>query len=530
MAEKENLTEAEQKQDMRLSDERLREMAQLSLQRRAEGKPTDTWAGYWWFGVQPSEAEVAEWWSEQRDADLRAFWRKEGNDILQGALSSMVKKFKAMNWTLEGPETPDGAAEPQPGTVDWYQRVLSEAEFGQGWGALLGKMLQDYFTQDKGAFWELIGDGQADGPLVGPVKGVAHLDAAKCQLTGDPEYPVLFHNPKDRRPHKMHAGRVVHFVDMPAPEETMNDVGFCATSRVYAASDVLLKLARYKNEKLDDLPEPGLLLLNNVLPSQWEDQKADAEARRRRLGQEYWRNILTLIGLDPAKPVSAQFLSFASLPEGFDELQSTNLYANIVALAFGVDVREFWPISSGQLGSEKETLVMHQKARGKGVGEVISMLERAVNWYVLPSVITFNFDFRDDEEDAQAADIADKKAATIMRLWVPPGGQPGADPPVTRDELRQMLADNVPYFKEEFLTVDASQEGEVSDTERRKGMVYMDRKGFKQRATRTRPAGWHFDAVLDAVEDNYRRGLIRAEELADFALAELMDRREGHGA
>ncbi|NIV29054.1 MAG: hypothetical protein GWN58_05955, partial [Anaerolineae bacterium] len=111
-------------------------------------------------------------------------WMREGNDILQGAVTSMVKKFRAMNWQLEGPETP----------VSEMQDVLSQAEFGQGWGSLLSKTITDYLTQDKGAFWELIGGGDPDGPMEGLPVGVAHLDASLCQLTGDPVYPVLFRN------------------------------------------------------------------------------------------------------------------------------------------------------------------------------------------------------------------------------------------------------------------------------------------------------------------------------------------------
>ena len=42
---------------------------------------------------------------------------------------------------------------------------------------------------------------------------------------------------------------------MPSPNELMNDVGFCAVSRVIGSSEILLKLNTYKNEKLDDLPE-----------------------------------------------------------------------------------------------------------------------------------------------------------------------------------------------------------------------------------------------------------------------------------
>jgi hypothetical protein len=63
---------------------------------------------------------------------------------------------------------------------------------------------------------------------------------------------------------------------------------------------------------------------------------------------------MTMFGLDPAQPASAELISFANLPEAFNELESTNTYATILALAFGVDVREFWPITGGALARKRE--------------------------------------------------------------------------------------------------------------------------------------------------------------------------------
>jgi hypothetical protein len=451
------------------------------------------------------------WWSEARDRALRAFIYRPNNDILAGALSSMVKKFKAMNWKIEGPQR----------VINRYQKVLTTAEFWQGWSFWLGKVLFDYFTQDKGAFSELIGAGDPDGPIVGPVVGLAHLDSQYCQLTGDVEYPVVYHNPKSNNNHRLHTTRVAHFVDMPSPAEYMYNTGFCGVSRVIGSSEILLKVNRYKNEKLDDLPEAGLLLFNNVLPERWNDAKAGYNRETRRLGQDHWRNIMTMFGLDPAQPATAEFVSFAELPDAFNELETTNLYAQIVALAFGVDVREFWPISGGQLGTATESLVMHQKARGKGVGEVIGMVERVLNWKILPESATFAFDFTDDEEDQLSAEIDATKTDTIMSMWT--GDEFG---PVSRQEIRQMLADNVSYFSEEFLEMDIIDDETATDTEIAKmfgPLSQIDRKGnFKRIKSRKleRPE------ILSAVElaaENYKKGMVTAETVAEFALGELID-------
>ena len=483
-----------------------KDISKLSIQRRTEENPTGG-VYSWWFSRADDGLAISSWWSEQRDRELREFWRREGNDILQGAVSSMVKKFKAMSWVVEGPNR----------VANRFQALLSEAEFGAGWGILLGKTLEDYHTQDKGAFWELIGAGNPNGPMSGPVLGVAHLDAQYCQLTGDATYPVVYLNTKDGMAHKLHASRVVHLVDMPSPNEAMNGVGFCAVSRVIASSQVLLKLAQYKNEKLSDLPEAGLLILNNVLPHQFEDAQANHQRGRRKLGQEIWSNIMTLFSLDPSQPASAELVSFANLPEQFNEQESTNIYVNIVALAFGVDVREFWPMTQGALGSARESEVMAQKAKGKGIGDVISTIERAVNWRILPEAVSFRFDFQDDEEDKLKAD-------TIMSMFVSKGNDPAlAEPVVTRMEVRQMLANNVPeYFKEEFLEVE-SQETEVTDTEREEkaDRVSVDSKGQVKVARRLKRS--RTDDVLAMAEKNYKEGKIELDDLLEFRLGMRID-------
>lgn len=418
-----------------------------------------------------------------------------------------------MNWVIEGPES----------TVARMQPIIAdEAEFGQGWSALVSKTVEDYSTQDRGSFWELIGDGEPDEALEGLPVGVAHLDAGKVQLTGDPTYPVLFWNTKAKKAHKIHATRVVKMTDMVSPNEDMHGIGFCSASRVISSSRILLKLARLKDQKMSDLPPVGLLILNNILPQRWEEAQRVYNAERRRLGEDLWASVMTLIGLDPAQPASAQFVNFAQLPDNFDEMKATEIYVNIVALAFGVDIREFWPVNSG-LGSASESEIMHQKAKGKGVGDLISTLERAVNWHLLPKRCSFRFDFVDSEEDELRGRIQDQIVTTIMKMYTP--DQATGEMLVARDEMRQMLADNVEYFPTEFLEVDLTDETSGIDTEQEVKMygpiVAYDRHG--KRVARGRRPNTKVCSALGLALKNYQEGDIEAGQLAEFALLEMAD-------
>ena len=449
---------APDQKNMIQAEKAAKDALRQTVQQRVDAVAMEGMPGVWWF-TRPSEWEISPWWSQQRDLDLRSFVKRPGNDILSGAVSSMVKKFKAMNWTVEGPAA----------TVAWAQDLLAEAEFGKGWGTLLGKVIEDYYETDKGAFIEVIGPGRPDKELTGLPTGVAHLDSLKCRLTGDPTYPVVFTDAKGGKAHKLHASRVVHLVDMESPNEDMLGTGFCACSRVVASSEILLMLSKYKREKLDDLPQAGLLLFNNVVPQKWDDTKAEYERERRKLGQEIWANVMTLFGVDPSQKAEAQFVSFAQVPDHFDEQQTITTYVNVVALAMGIDARELWPVSSGALGTAAESQVMHQKAKGKGVGELISAIERAINWKVLPKRVTFQFDNQDSEEDLLKAQIEDAKVTTIMKMYAadPASGETVA----TRDEMRQMLSDNTDYFSDDFLLVDVSEEEEASDVEQQEEKV-----------------------------------------------------------
>jgi hypothetical protein len=178
-------------------------------------------------------------------------------------------------------------------------------------------------------------------------------------------------------------------------------------------------------------------------------------------------------------------------------------------------------MNSGSLGTSTESLVMHQKARGKGVGEVISMIERILNWKVLPPSATFAFDFTDDEEDKLAAEIDQTKTDTIMSMW-----QSDGSGPVSRFEIRQMLADNVSYFPDDFLEFDATEEEDATDNELVKrfgGLAEVDHKGQIKRLQRRNLIKPEILSAVDLAAENYRKGAITAETVAEFALGELID-------
>jgi len=148
------------------------------------------------------------------------------------------------------------------------------------------------------------------------------------------------------------------------------------------------------------------------------------------------------------------------------------------------------------------------------------MIERILNWKVLPASATFGFDFKDDDEDLLSAEIDEKRTDTIMKMW-----QGDGLGPVNRFEIRQMLADNVSYFKDDFLEIDATEEEDATDTEIAKhfgGLAEIGRKGDIRRIAQRRLVRPEIEDAVSLAAENYRKGAITAETVAEFALGELI--------
>jgi len=93
-------------------------------------------------------------------------------------------------------------------------------------------------------------------------------------------------------------------------------------------------------------------------------------------------------------------------------------------MAFGMDPQDLAPLSSQALGSGAQSSVLDEKAKGKGVGHVLTHLEGL--WRsVLPASVTLRYDRRDDEQDLRSAQIRETKARTVIWLYTGTTGKSG---------------------------------------------------------------------------------------------------------
>lgn len=349
--------------------------------------------------------EAPPWWSKRRDEWLVDFWKLPGNDLLAGAISTLAAKISATDWYLEGPLEL---------AKMWRDVLLYHSDFGCGWDSWIPKWVTAYLTRDMGGLSERLRANRYDHE--GPSLGFNHLDESKCYMTGDPEYPVMYQGKSKSR--KIHYSQMMRIVDMPSGKDSDKGYGICGTSRAIATASIMRDIVRYKRERLSDLPPAGMLFINNLSEKQWEDVISKYDARQHNKGNEVWRDLLVAFGYDPEYPVGAEMFPLSEMPEHYDEQHSTNIAIWTFALAFRVDPREYWPVSAGPLGTATEAELQHKKARAKGEGIIFRAIEHQLNHPLsLPQLLTFKFDYRDQEDQKAAADIENQKISNIRKMW-----------------------------------------------------------------------------------------------------------------
>jgi hypothetical protein len=354
-----------------------------------------------------SGMNVPAWWSPARDVALRSFWKT--SDHVSGTLYTMQSKMTSIPFRVlaRDPSNKEDVRRAE----QWTDRLQSGAEWGEGWVTFFARWVEDLLTQDNGAFAEIIGAGPPDGPIVGTPVTVRHLDAARCQRTGDPRYPVIYHDITGKM-FKVHYSRLLSSSQMTSPAQEMFGVGFCAVSRAINSAQALVDILTYKQEKLGSRPRRAVAVTRGGLDPEDVKKAFDmVESEMDSQGLSRYSKI-ALVGDSSIPEAAIDMIDMASLPDGFDQETDFNLGVAILALAFGLDARELAPaLVSG--ATRADALLQHLKQRGKGPGQIIQTTEQLFDFRVLPRYLQLVFDFQDDEQDRQAAETKEVRS----RRW-----------------------------------------------------------------------------------------------------------------
>lgn len=346
----------------------------------------------------------------RRDQMLRAFYPTE--PTLASAVFTIAGRNAAFNWELDGPER----------SVAAVQRLLVEgSDLGAGWTSLMIKIGTDLFTQDNGAFLEVIRQSDSESS---PVVGIAHLDSGRCIRTGRWDEPVIYTDRKNRF-HLLKWYQVIDLAEMPSPVETMNGMQLCAVSRVLRAAQLLRDVGIYQREKIGGKTATSIYLVGGVQRQAVEEAMQSHSQHQIEQGFTRYIKPAVLASLDPTKPVSVEEIAISSLPDGFDLDQVMTWYITQLAMGFGADYQDFAPLPGGALGSSQQSLILHQKSRGRGPALFMKMIEHIFNYQgIMPRNVTFRYMEQDVAADTEEAELENERAKTDKiyletNVWTP---------------------------------------------------------------------------------------------------------------
>lgn len=352
---------------------------------------------------------IPPWWSYDRDKFLRPWWKKE--DHLAGALAAMQMRIGSIETRIQPLNPHINVHSEQAKRI--YDDMMNGSEFGAGWDITLHKFLEDVFGQDNGGFMLILGAGALNKKLpLGSGKTFKHLDSQYCIRTGNPLYPVVYHDPNRNITHVIHESRIIDLPLQPSADATMNNVGFCAVSKVFNTTLRLFDIANYYREKIGSQPLRAFMVANGISPENFAQAIAASEQQLEAKGMTHFSQTVGIASLD--QPLDLKLVELSGLPDGFDEEVITRLSLYTIALGFGVDSREIWTAAE-EGATRADAVITHMKSRGKMIGHITTTLARQINNKFLRSHLKFSFDAQDDAQDQLHVDIKEKFSKAIAQ-------------------------------------------------------------------------------------------------------------------
>lgn len=332
--------------------------------------------------------------TKRRDRELREFITTE--PIFASALGIVCSRNSAFSWSLDGPEA----------EVRKYQRILEASNFGRGWIDLMIKVSMDLYTQDSGAFIEVVrerNEPEAD------ILALNSLDAARCYHTGAPMAPVIYQDRKGKY-HLLRWWQVIPLAEMPAAIEGYYGMQYCTLSRLLRAAQILKNVSIYDYERTGGRHTRAIHLVRGITGGQIQDAINEMTIRLNSRGMQRYSQPLIVGSVDPKADIGHDTIELASLPDNFDRETAFKWYVSQIAMAFLEDYQSFAPLPGGNLGSSQQSEVLHAKARGKGPALFRSLITHAFNFMVFPESLRFEFDEQDLAEEKELAAMRQVRA------------------------------------------------------------------------------------------------------------------------
>jgi hypothetical protein len=374
-------------------------------------------------------ALIPPWWSKRRDQELHRVTKQSGHlsglfYLATTKLSNIPLVFRAKDPTIISHVEE---------AEKYSQQMYYVSEFGEGLRVALKKFIYDYLVYDNGAFMEIIGAGDPAGPIEGRPLAVRHLDSQQCMRTGDPIYPVRYQG-EDGKWYKFHFTRLISMSQQPSGLARMNGVGFGAASRCFEIAQVLSDQLQYKLEKMGARPQSQIIAAKGMEVTDVVKSFMVAEELMDQLGLQRYAKQVVLAGPE----IDIQKIDLNNF-EPFDEEVGTLMAIYSLAYIIGLDVRDIWPIT----GAKASDQVANMKARGRLPADFTADFKQQGDYKICPPYLEIHFDFQDDDEDMQRANIRDIRSRRVERL--------AEGEAIDAEGQRRMLLEDRDITREEFI-------------------------------------------------------------------------------
>lgn len=354
-------------------------------------------AVYNWYKKSMNELIQKPYESDSRTRDkwLQEFWRQEPH--WAGAINQCVLVDSARPWTLTGGKN----------QVRRYANMLHLSNNGKGWRHYFRQESLSYRVTDMGSVTEIGREG-----LFGPMRCLYHVDAARCRWSGKNHFS-LYYYPRRGRMQKWRETDFFNVCSLPHDDEKFHGLGWCATSRAFELIKILYGVMMHDQESIGAKAMRGLMLIQGIEEQQWKQAMNSRDTDMEGKEREYYGDVFIIAGMDE---VDAKLVPLSQLPDNFDRQLFLDQTLYGYSLILGYDPREFWPVSSGALGTARETEQQHRKAATKGALEFPHAWQEKFQ-AELPDTVHFEFEERDTDAELMEAQMAEAMVTVARAMY-----------------------------------------------------------------------------------------------------------------
>lgn len=346
------------------------------------------------------------WWSSARDVAMRAAWR-EDSMLIPAMMFAAQSKVANMPIRIV-PRDPNVVSHAAVAD-ELNEQFHTLSEYGEGALTSMTRFAEDWFGTDNGAFLEIVAPGDKTEPVQGVPLGIRHLDSLQCMRTSDPVYPVVYTLTNGAR-QPLHFSRVIRMSQMPSSQRGMNGVGYCAVSRSIELATRYSDMNTYIRGKLGGRNAKRLLVGKNISGRDIIKAILTASQLANAVG-DIDTDTIAIGGQD----VDIKAIDMHQYTE-LNELESTLTMMTIIALQWGLELQEIYPVSSSRSSAE----VMMRTSRAKMPATFIQQLQRELTAKLVPPNLKVSINYDDAGDEQQKAIIADINARALSRMV---GGQ-----------------------------------------------------------------------------------------------------------